>query len=334
MSTPANHLRDLLLSFRISRAIAAVTELGIADLLANGPWSVEDLAAAVSADKQALHRVLRLLASEGVFTEIEDGRFALTPMANALRSDVPDSIRPMVRFISGEASWRSWGNLLHSVRTGTPAFDAVHGVGFFEYLQHHPEEQALFDELMTWYTRPASRGVANAYDFSPFSTVVDVGGGQGGLMLGLLETYPNLRGIVFDQPTVASAAREAIRGAGLEERCEAISGDFFADVPRGGDVYMLKSILHDWDDEQSRTILRVCRGAMPLGAPLLVIEMLIPPGNEPSFAKSQDVNMLVNLGGRERSESEYRALFEGASFDLGRTILVQDEQHIIEAIAR
>jgi ubiquinone/menaquinone biosynthesis C-methylase UbiE len=331
-TTPGEDLRHLFVGFRVSQALYAAAELGIADLLAGGPRTADDLATASGAHAPSLARVLRLLASEGVFVEMEDGRFALTPMAEALRRDVPGSMRPSVLFSGGETLWWSWGHLTHAVRTGKPAFDYVHGTDFFEYFRQHPNEWALFDQLMTTQTTPATRAVAAAYDFSPFKTIVDVGGGRGALMLELLAAYPHLRGIVFDQPAVAAGARQAIEAAGLTGRCEAIGGDFFAAVPEGCDAYLLKSVLHDWDDERCDAILRACRRAVPADGRLLVVEMLVPPGNEPSFAKSQDVNMLVNLGGRERTEAEYRALYAAAGFTLSRIIPAQGEMHVIEGI--
>jgi len=267
-----------------------------------------------------------------VFTEMHDGRFALTPMAEALRSDVPGSLHPMVLFNAGPMMWRSWGSLVHAVQTGEPAFDHAHGVDLFEYFRSHPDEWAIFNQLMMNQTAPVTRAVAAAYDFSPCRTIVDVGGGGGALALGLLEAYPHLRGIVFDQPAIAAGARQAIESAGLTDRCEAVGGDFFAAVPEGGDTYLAKYILHDWDDERCVAILRACRRAVPKDGRLLVIELMIPPGEAPSYAKSQDVNMLVGLTGRERTEAEYRALFEAAGFTLTRTIPAHGELHVIEGL--
>jgi len=331
-NTPTEELRHLIFGFRVTQALYAATELGVADLLASGPQSADDLATACGAHAPSLYRVLRLLASEGVFTEMRDGRFALTPMAEALRRDAPGSLRPSVLFNAGEAMWRSWGHLVHAVRTGEPAFDHAHGVDLFEYFRRHPDEWAIFDQVMTNQTAPLTRAVAAAYDFSPCRTIVDVGGGRGALALGLVEAYPHLRGIVFDQPAVAAGARQAIEAAGLTDRCEAVGGDFFAAVPEGGDTYLVKFILHDWDDERCVAILRACRRAVPEDGRLLVIEVLIPPGEARSYAKSQDVNMLVNLTGRERTETEYRALYAAAGFALTRTIPAHGELHVIEGI--
>jgi hypothetical protein len=329
-ATPGEQLRHLLFGYRVSQAIGVAAELGIADVLGSGPRSAEELARATGVDGPSLSRVLRLLASEGVFAETEDGRFALTPMAEALRSDVPGSLRPLAVFNSGEPYWRSWAHLAHAVRTGQPAFEHVHGMDFFSYYRQHPEEWALFDQMMAAQTAAVTRTVAAAYDFSRVRTVVDVGGGNGTLVLGLLAAHPHLHGVVFDQPAVAARAEEAIAAAGLADRCQAVGGDFFVAVPEGGEAYLLKYILHDWDDERSIAILRACRQAMPADGRLLVIELLIPPGNNPSYAKSQDVNMLTNLGGRERTVEEYGTLFTAAGFALTETVPIQGELHLIE----
>jgi O-methyltransferase domain/Dimerisation domain len=331
-TTPAEELRHLFFGYRVSQAIYVATELGIADLLASGPHSADDLATATGAHAPSLYRVLRLLASEGVFAEEKDGRFVLTPMAEALQRDVPGTLRPLVLFSASDARWRSFGHLVHSVRTGQPAFDHVHGAGLFEYLRQHPDEWLLFDELMATQTAPVARAVATAYDFSRMRTVVDVGGGNGTLAIGLLKAHPHLRGIVFDQPDVAARAEQAIEAERLTSRCEAVGGDFFVDVPAGGDAYLLKYILHDWDDERCVAILQACRSAVPDDGRLLVVELLIPLGSAPSYAKSQDVNMLANLGGRERTEDEYRELYAAAGFKLTRTIPAQGELHVIEGI--
>jgi len=332
-ATPDEELRHLFLGYRVSQAIYVAAELGIADLLAEGPKSAEELASACGAHAPSLRRVLRLLASEGVFAQDGDGRFALTPMAEALRGDAPGPVRALVLFSAGEAPWRAWTGLLHSVRTGEPAFDHAHGVGLFEHLRRHPEDRDRFDRVMTAQTAPFTRAVAAAYDFTRFGTVVDVGGAHGALALGLLEAYPHLRGIVFDQPEVAEGARRAIGAAGMAGRCEAAGGDFFDAVPAGGDAYLVKFVLHNWDDERAVAILRACRRAMTADGRLLVIELLVPPGDGPSFAKSQDVNMLALApGGRERSEAEYRALFEAAGFALARTARAQGELHVIEGV--
>jgi len=329
-STPADELVRLFRGFWVSRAIYVAAELGIADLLASGPRTVADLAATTKTHPPSLYRVLRLLSSEGVFAETEDGRFELTPRAAALQQGGP--LRLQVLFLGRAASWQAAGNLSHTVRTGETAFDRVHGVDFFEYNRQHPADQALFDQLMTSQTRPVARAVAGKYDFSSMASIIDVGGGQRVSAIEILTAHPHLKGAVFDQPAVAAKATAAISDAGLSERCKAIGGDFFASVPDGYDAYLLKYILHDWDDEECMAILRSCRRAMSAAGRLLVVEAIMPPGNEPSFGKTQDINMLINVGGSERTEAEYRALYEAAGFELTRCIPVMGELHIIEGV--
>ena len=331
-STPREDLRHLFFGFRVSQALYAVAELGIADMFSDEPRSAEDLAADSGVHASSLARVLRLLSSEGVFAETPDGRFVMTPMAEALRSDAPGSMRSQVRAGGRDTIWRSWGQLLRAVQTGEPAFDHVHGVDFFTYHRQHPDEGELFNQVMTSQTAPLTGALAAAYDFLPFKTIVDVGGGRGTLALGLLEAYPHLHAIIFDQPSVVVGAQQAVTAAGMTGNCTVVGGNFFEAVPDGGDALLLKYILHDWDDERCIEILRSCWRATPENGKLLVIELLVPQGNAPSYAKSQDVNMLVNLGGRERSEAEYRQLFAAAGFTLTRTIPVYGELYIIEGI--
>jgi hypothetical protein len=313
----------------MSQAIYVATEFGLADLLADGPQTVDELASAAGAHAPSLYRILRLLASEGVFAEAEDGRFALTPLAAALGRD-GGPVRPQVLFLGQEALWQAAGSLLHTVQTGETAFERANGGDFFAYFRQHPTQRVLFDHYMAAQTTPMARAVAATYDFSGIGTMVDVGGGRGALTVEILKAHPHLRGVVFDQPVVVDDARAAIAAAGLSDRCATVGGDFFATVPNGGDAYLLKYILHDWDDERSVTILRACRRAVPQHGRLLVVELLVPSGNAPSYAKTQDVNMLINLGGRERTVAEYRALFTTAGFDLTRTVPVTGELHVIE----
>jgi predicted O-methyltransferase YrrM len=327
-STPADELVRLFRGFWVSRAIYVAAELGIADLLGDGPRTVADLAATTRTHPPSLYRVLRLLASEGVFAETEDGRFELTPRAAALRQGGP--LRLQVLFLGRPASWQAAGMLSHTVRTGETAFERVHGMDFFEYNRQHLEDQVLFDELMTSQTKPVARAVAGKYDFSSLASIMDVGGGEGASAIEILTAHSHLKGAVFDQPAVAAKATAAIAEAGLSERCKAIGGDFFASIPAGHDAYLLKYILHDWHDEECIAILRSCRRAMSADGRLLVVEAIMPPGNDSSFGKTQDINMLINVGGSERTEAEYRALYEAAGFELTRCIPVMGELHVIE----
>ena len=299
--------------FRIKRTCAKCeARLGIADLLREGPKGAEQLATEARVHAPSLYRVLRALAGVGIFAEGEDGRFGLTPMAEPLRSDAPDSLRDYILLVGEEWNWRLWPHLLHSVETGRPVFERVHGMWLFDHLARHPEAAAIFDAAMTSRSGQENEVIASTYDFSGLRTVVEVGGGHGSLLASILRTNPGLRGILFDQPQVVAEARHRLDAAGLKGRWEAVAGNFFDSVPAGGDAYLLKRVIHDWDDERAVAILRNCQRAMAEGGRLLVIELVIPTGNEPSFSKLSDLVMLVQTGGQERTEAEYRTLLDAA----------------------
>lgn len=319
-----------------SRAIYVVAKLGIADLLAKGPQGSSELARATGTHAASLRRVLRLLASAGIFVEQENGNFALTPISDCLRADVPGSFRSAALLLTGDMEWGAWGELLHSVKTGEPAFHHFFGMDSFSYIEKHPEEGANFDEAMAAFTAQVAIAAAAAYDFSQFGTLVDVGGGNGALLTGILKATPALRGVVFDVARAAGKAKKQIEAAGLAGRCEVVTGDFFTAVPSGGDAYVLKHVIHDWEDERSTAILRNCHQAMQPHGKLLLIEGVYPVRIEQTAvsrsAASDDVNMLVCTGGRQRSEAEFRALFETAGFKLTRIIPTQAISCVIEGV--
>jgi hypothetical protein len=327
---PVVVLDRLIVGHWVAQAIAVVAELGVADRLADGPRSVEDLAAELGADAGALHRVLRALASEGVFTEVEPRRFGLTPIARLLRSDVPGSLRAVAR-LTNDLDWSAWRRLDHSVRTGQPAFPVVHGTEPFAYLAAHPEAGATFDEAMTGLTAKNAAPVVDAYDFSPFATIVDVGGGHGAFLTAILRAHPRARGILADLPLVVEGARARIAAAGLAERCACVPTDMFEAVPPGGDAYILSSVIHDWDEARSQRILTNCRRAMGDDARLLLVEMIIPEGDAPAVGKWLDLEMLVCFGGRERTEAEYRMLLAATGFELTRVVATSTPASVIEA---
>jgi ubiquinone/menaquinone biosynthesis C-methylase UbiE len=275
---------------------------------------------------------MRLLASEGVFAESEPRCFELTALAMPLQSAVPGSLRARAIFDCEEANWKAWGHLVHSVATGEPAFDRTHGTGLFEYLKEHAAAACSFNAVMTDQTAAWAHAVVEAYDFSGLGTLVDVGGGHGGLLAAVLAAHSQVRGVLYDQPHVVAGARPKLEAAGVADRCNIIGGDFFENVPAGGDAYLLKHILHDWDEPRCGAVLRNCRRAMPDGGRLLVVETLIPPGNEPSYGKYLDLNMLVLLTGRERTEAEYGKLFEATGFRLSGVIATRSEISILEAM--
>lgn len=326
MTNPSQQIMKLGLGFAVSQALRVIIELGIPDLLAAGKQSVEELATAAMVDAGALYRVMRLLAPEGVFTEFQPHSFALTEMGAALRSDRPGP-RDFVRMINSEA-YLAFEQLLHSVRTGKPAFDNVFGSPRFDWLSDHPEQAALFQRAMVALSLGSNEAVADAYDFGPYTRVVDVGGGHGQLLSAILARNPHLSGVLFDLPSGVSAARQ---GAGGDlPRTDFVAGNFFESVPVG-DVYVIKKVIHDWNDQNAGLILRRCREAMPANGRVLVAETLVPAGDEPSQIKAIDVVMLAVTGGLERSEAQYADLFEAAGLRFERVIHTRGPISILEA---
>lgn len=316
-----------------SQAIYVAAKLGIADLLSDGPRSSFDLAQGTRTHPGSLRRLMRTLVSLGVFTEEKDNRFALTPIGNSLQSDVPGSLRSMVLTL-GEEHYQAWGNLLQSVKTGEPAFNHVYKMGLFKYLAQNPAAGEVFNGAMDNITEMLSFGVVLAYDFSNISVIVDVGGGRGALINTILKMNPTLDGILFDTAPVIEEAMKARNGHGLGENCKAIAGDFFKSVPRGADAYILKNVLHDWDDEHCVKILENCCDAMTRNGRVLLVETVLRPDGAASFDRLQDLNMLVISGGRERSETEYRALFDVAGLKLARIVPTMSPMSVIEGVRK
>jgi len=323
-------VRRFIMGFRTTQLVHVAARLGIADLLADGAKDAPTLAAAVRAHPQALYRLLRALSSLGIFAETKDGRFELTPLADTLRRGVPRSLRDVALLYGDEWLWRAYGRLSHSVMTGQPAFDDAHGQTFYEYLHDFPDAASAFNRAMTAFSEQEAAAILAAYDFSSASTLVDIGAGQGALLIAILRAYPHAHGVLFDQDGVADHARHALVQAGLADRCDIAAGSFFEAVPAGGDVYLLKSVLHNWDDAACLTILRNCHAVAHRGSRLLIVERIIPQGNEPSEAKLFDINMLVVPGGLERTAAEYRQLLGEAGFDLIRVIPTKAPVSIIE----
>jgi hypothetical protein len=317
-------LYQIAIGHYFSRALQVAAKLGLADLLAAGPRDAAELARESGTHAPALRRVMRLLASAGVFEEREDGRFALLPLGEPLRRDVPGSARAMVLLFAGHVQ-ESWRELEYCVRTGEPGFRrTTPDLDAFAALAREPEAAALFDEAMATFAPQTAAAVASAYDFSPFGTLVDVGGGTGALLLGILKANPRLRGVVFDQPHVAERARAEVAAAGLADRCAVEGGSFFDAVPRGGDAYLLKHVIHDWDDRRAGAILARVREALPSNGKLLVVEGVYPEHVDASLASrgaaANDVNMLVVSGGRQRSAAEFRELYAASGFRLTRIV--------------
>jgi hypothetical protein len=331
MPTPAQALTQLLAGAWLAQAIAVVAKLGVADLLSTGPRTPAELAAATGSEATAMYRVLRALAGAGIFAE-DDGRFGLTPLAGPLRSDAADSIRAYAVMAGERWVWQSVGGLEHSLRTGAPAFEQIFGASLFDYYAAHPDAARVGAEGLKSVGRGQDAAVVAAYDFAEAGTVVDVGGGQGGLLSAILAANPRARGVLFDLPHVAAMAQQHLESAGLASRSRAEAGDFFEKVPPGGDLYLLRKVIHDWDDESARRILRTCHAALADSARLLMVEMVLPADNAPAYAKLLDLLMLVYSGGRERTEQEYRDLLESADFSLARIIATSSTVSIIEAV--
>lgn len=318
----------------LSRALHLAAKLGIADLLKDGPRPYAELAKATGTHAPSLNRLLRLLASRGLFNEREDGNFELTPLGEHLRADVPGSMRAAVMLFAGIGIQDAWKDLEYCVQTGEPAFRRRGLADPFADLAKDPEQASIFNEAMAAFTAQTAIAVAAAYDFSGVATIVDVGGGNGALLIGILKSNPDLRGTVFDLPAPAESASSKIAAAGLTSRCEAVGGDFFEEVPAGADLYMLKHVIHDWDDSKALAILRNCHLAMHERGKLLIIEGVYPPRIDQSLvsrgAAANDVNMLVSTGGRQRSEAEFRSLYDEAGFALTRIVPTMSGVSVIE----
>jgi hypothetical protein len=318
----------------VSTALSLAAELGIADLLADGPRSSEELAQTTSTHPRSLHRVLRLLSSVGVFTEVKPGRFALTSLGECLRTGVPGSMRSWLRMVGLKVWFHTYGDALYSVRTGEPAFARTNGAELFDYLATHPEEGEIFNSAMSDFGQGVAAAVLQGYDFSEVDTVIDVGGGNGSFISAILRANPRMTGILFDLPHVAEGARKSIAEAGLANRCECAGGDFFKSIPAAGDAYVLRWIIHDWNHDRALTILRNCRQAMKRTARLLLVETVIPVGDEPHPGKLVDFVMLTALGGQERTATEYERLLDEAGFRLTRIVPTPSPMSVVEGTPR
>ena len=322
----------LVVAFRISRIIGVAVELGIPGFLARHPHTSAQLAADTGTHEPSLRRMLRAMVAMEVLEEDQEGRFSLTPLGHELRAD---RLGPFARFMDGPIDWESWQHLDHSIRTGERAFDHVHGMRNWEYYAAHPDDGVIFDAAMRSMTEPVSKSVASTYDFSRAGRFVDAGGGDGTMLIAILAQHPHLTGVLFDRPSVVERARKRIAEARLGDRAELVGGSFFEEVPSGADVYLMKSIIHDWNDAESVTIMRRCRAAAGTSnAPLLLVERPLSEriGPEDMDAVLSDLNMLVNPGGRERTDGEYSQLLQQADYRLSRTIPIGFGFQILEAL--
>src|SRR5437588_938706 len=314
-----------------SQAIYVAAKLSLADLLKDGPKSCADLAALTGADEQSLFRLMRALSSVGVFVRVKDDQFAMSKLGERLQSNVPGSMRAMVMTI-GEIHYQAWGNLLHSIRTGLPAFNTAFGTGLFDYLQRDPKSADTFNNGMTDLSSMLAYAVLLAYDFSGILSIIDVGGGEGKFLRTVLELNPDMKGTVFDMPSTIETGKQRLNGNPCGGRYSTIAGNFFDLVPAGADAYILSGVIHDWDDDHGVRILKNCRRAMAANARLLLVEMVVPEEDGNCFSKLLDLNMLVMTGGRERTQSEFGALFDAAGYKLTRVVSTLAPQSVIEAI--
>jgi O-methyltransferase domain/Dimerisation domain len=330
---PEARLLQLISGSWTMQAVYTAARLELADHVKAGPKSAEQLARDTGAHAPSLYRLLRALASLGIFVEDSERRFGLTPMAEKLRKDAPDSLWGST-VMMGEEHYVAWGRLLDGVRQGKVSFQLQYGEGVFDYFEKHPESARIFHRAMTELTSKTHVAAVEAYDFSRLRKLIDVGGGRGTLISAILKANPHLHGAVFDVPSVMEQTRNYLTEQGVADRCEAIGGDFFASVPAGGDAYILSTVIHDWHDADSLRILKNVHQAMNGPGTLLLVEQVLKDRNEPDFAKFMDLNMLVMAGGMERTGEEFRALLRDAGFDLVRIIPTKSASKVIEAVRR
>lgn len=330
---PQARLMKMGMGFIISQAISVAAGFCIADHLKDGAKNADQLAELTETNQPALYRVMRALASVGVFVEDEDGNFSLTPMSEFLRSDHPESLRGITFMMCDREHWNAHGSLSHSVKTGGIAFENAFGKPFFPYIQEKPEVARIFDDAMTSFSRTVGSAVAATYDFSGANVIADIGGGHGRLLATVLKTNENAKGILFDQPQVVAGANELLESENISDRAAIVGGDFFAEIPVEADVYLMKHIIHDWNDEESAAILKnVARSAKP-GAKLLLVESVVEAEKGvPSMSKIMDLNMLAMTSGRERTAAEYAGLFEKTGFKLTGVIPTPSPLQIVEAV--
>ena len=320
----------------ISAALQPIARLKIPDLLADGPHHISQLAAESATNEDALYRVMRLLASVGVFAELPDKVFAITPMSQLMRSDIPGSLRDMVLWISNPFHFQVHAELEHSVRTGQPAVEKVCGQTAFEAIFSRPEVAYDFNLAMTCFSRRIAPALLEAYDFSGIDTLMDVAGGHGAVLCEILSRYPSMKGVLFDMPNVIEEANCHICALKMDERCQTINGDFFDEIPPGADAYYMQHILHDWNDEKCLKILANCRKALTgrAGGRLLIVDMVVPENSDPHPSKWLDIEMLLMPGGRERTRPEWEALFTRAGFEITRIVPMKAAESLIEARIR
>jgi C-methyltransferase len=326
-------MMEMIIATWTSQAITVAAELGVADALASGPLPIDELAARVGADADALRRLLRALISRGIFRQRRDGRYELNSLADTLRSDAPVSMVWAARFYGSREQRERWTLLEDSIRTGTAVVPALRGKESFDYFAEEPELAELFNRTMTSISELTDVSVVAAYDFSAYPTIVDVGGGHGPLLAAILAAAPASRGVLYDLPQVVASAPSLLRKRNVADRVRIAEGSFFDSVPSGGDAYLLKNIMHDWPDEKAVQILRNVRAAAGPGATVLLVELVIPKHDRDFAGKWADLEMLLNLAARERTAAEYRDLLSQAGFRMIRVVQTASPLSVVEARA-
>lgn len=321
ISDSAVRLFELITSSWVAAAVSAAAELGVADAMSKTPMSVDEIAERVGADTEALHRLLRACADLEIVEELPGRNFSLTGLGGALREDAPDSMRGYARWLGGPAERSTMAHLAEAVRTGGPVFEAVHGTPVWAYMRDHPESASVFDQGMSDISAQLTRTMAEAYEFRDCGRLVDVGGGRGRLLSLLLSAHPHLRGVLYDRPEVVARAEPLLGRPGIAERCRVEGGDFLASVPAGGDTYLLASVVHNWNDDDAARIITNCRKAMEPRGRVLLAEVVMPEGPEPSrTAKFMDLSMLAHCGGKQRTRTQFAELFELSGLRLNRVV--------------
>lgn len=329
---PTVVMRQMIFGYVLTKAIHIAAKLNIAELLStHGPLSAAELAVKSGADGESVHRLLRALASVGIFAEGTDSKFSITPLAECLKDDSPQSVKAMA-LMAGSLFYKAYEELPYSVKTGKEGFAKAIGAPPFEYLTKNPDEGKIFDRMMTDIHGDESAPMVEAYDFSDYDTVVDIGGGNGELITSILNKNSKVRGVLFDLPDVINRAKENIIASGLNERCQLAAGNFFESVIAGGDAYVMRHIIHDWNDDDAVTILSNCKKAMNPGGKILVVEAVIQDGNDPSPFKFLDLTMLL-IGGKERTKEQFENIFSRAGLKVNRIVPFQQDLSVVEGVA-
>ncbi|HEV2292765.1 MAG TPA: methyltransferase [Tepidisphaeraceae bacterium] len=329
VAEPTQQVMQILGGLWVARMVSVAAELGIADIIGEGQKTTEELAAATKTHAPSLYRLMRGLAGAGVFREDGHGVWTSTPLGKVLRSNVPGSMRSTAITTMGQEHFAAWGALANCIKTGETGVKHVFGKEIWDYFRENPEHAKNFDQCMVDFSAGVNAALLQAYDFGGIDHLVDVGGGQGGVITAVLQKYPKLRGTLFDQKYVVEGAERTLNLAGVSDRCARVGGDFFESLPAGADAYLMKFILHDWDDEKSLAILKNIRRAIVPTGKLIVVDIVIPEGNGADWGKLMDVHM---TGGMERTEAQFKELLDKSGFRLTRVVPTESPLSIIEAL--